>query len=257
MSEDDRCVLVERRGTVLVLTLNRPQAYNAFDRAQSVQLSEALDLLDQDGSLKAVVITGAGGRFCAGTDLKAAARNESVDVPPRGYYGMLRQPPVKPTICAVEGYALGGGWELTMAADLTVAAESAQFGLPEVKRGLIASGGALHRLPRQVPFHVAMDLLLTGRTIGAAEAARLGLVARVVAPGTALEAAVELAGEIGGGGPRAVESTKRAVLRSLDLDQAAGWELAEELADQIRGSAEMEEGVAAFVEKRAPHWQTD
>jgi enoyl-CoA hydratase len=257
MSEDDRCVLVERRGTVLVLTLNRPQAYNAFDRAQSVQLSEALDLLEEDGSLKAVVITGAEGRFCAGTDLKAAARNESVDVPPRGYYGMLRQPPAKPTICAVEGYALGGGWELTMAADLTVAAESAQFGLPEVKRGLIASGGALHRLPRRVPFHVAMDLLLTGRTIGAAEAARLGLVARVVAPGTALEAAVDLAGEIGDGGPRAVESTKRAVLRSLDLDEAAGWELVEELADRIRGSAEMEEGVAAFVEKRTPRWEKE
>ncbi|WP_051471039.1 crotonase/enoyl-CoA hydratase family protein [Patulibacter minatonensis] len=239
---------------VLIVTLDRPRAYNAFDREQAVGLSAALDVLDGDDDLRCAVITGAGGRFCAGSDLKAVAAGASMEVAPRGFYGMLERPPVKPVIAAVEGAAVGGGWELAMACDLVVAAQGAVFALPEVHRGVIASGGAIARLPRRVPYHVAMELLLTGRTMGAEEAARLGLVNRVTDDGGALDGALDLAAEIGRGGPVAVRATKEGVVRSLDGDAAAGWAVSRELVERVVASEDMAEGVAAFLEKRDPEW---
>jgi enoyl-CoA hydratase len=241
-------------GTVLVITLDRPRSYNAFDRAQAEGLSAALDRLDADDALRCAVITGAGGRFCAGSDLKAVAAGASMRVGPRGFYGMLEQPTAKPVIAAVEGAAIGGGWELAMACDLVVAGRGATFALPEVHRGVIASGGGLHRLPRRVPYHLAMELLLTGRSLGADEAARLGLVNRVTEDGGALDGALALAGEVGRGGPVAVRATKEGVLRSLAGDDAAGWAVSRELVERVVASEDMAEGVAAFLEKRDPEW---
>lgn len=239
---------------VLVITLDRPGAYNAFDRAQAEGLSAALDLLERDEHLFCGVLTGAGGRFCAGTDLRAIERGESVSVEPRGFYGMLEVPPRKPVVAAVEGAAVGGGWELAMACDLVVAARGARFSVPEVHRGVIAAGGALARLPRRVPFHVAMELLLTGRSMGAEEAAGRGLVNRVADDGGALAAALDLAREIRRGSPVAIAATKEGVLRSLDGDDAHGWTVTRELVGRVVGSQDMAEGVAAFLERRVPVW---
>lgn len=241
-------------GTVLVITLDRPRSYNAFDRAQAEGLSAALDRLDADDALRCAVIAGAGGRFCAGSDLKAVAAGASMRVGPRGFYGMLEQPTAKPVIAAVEGAAIGGGWELAMACDLVVAGRGATFALPEVHRGVIASGGALHRLPRRVPYHLAMELLLTGRVVGAEEAARLGFVNRVTDDGGALESALALAAEVGRAGPVAVRATKEGVLRSLAGDDADGWTVSRELVERVVASEDMAEGVAAFLEKRDPGW---
>ncbi|MDO9410826.1 crotonase/enoyl-CoA hydratase family protein [Patulibacter sp.] len=239
---------------VLVITLDRPEAYNAFDRAQAEGLSAALDRLDADDALTCGVITGAGGRFCAGSDLRAVAAGASMRVPPRGFYGMLERPPAKPVIAAVEGAAVGGGWELAMACDLVVAARGAVFALPEVHRGVIASGGALARLPRRVPYHLAMELLLTGRSVPAEEAARLGFVNRVTEDGGALAGALALAAEVGRGGPVAVRATKEGVDRSLDGDADHGWAVSRELVERVVASEDMAEGVAAFLEKREPRW---
>jgi enoyl-CoA hydratase len=247
-------VLVERRGAILLLILNRPQAVNAFDRAQAEALAAALDLLDDDRDLRAAVITGAGNRFCAGTDLRAARAGESVEVGSRGYYGMLARPPRKPVVAAVEGVAMGGGCELMLACDLTVAGRSTRFGLPEVKRGVIAAGGALARLPRRIPYHVAMDLLLTGRDFGAEEAARLGWVARVVEDGDALEAALGLAGEIAANGPLAVELTKQGIVESVAAAEPEDWKRSRALVRRIVESEDFREGVDAFFEKRPPRW---
>ena len=247
-------VLTEVSDRALIVTLNRPAAYNSFNRAQAEGLAAALDRLEADEELRAAVITGAGGRFCAGTDLRAAAAGESVEVAPRGYYGMLEAPPAKPLIAAVEGAAMGGGCELLLACDLTVAAASARFGFPEVRRGLFASGGAPARLPRLVPAPVALDLLLTGREFGVEEAARWGLVARVVADGEALAEALALAAEIAANGPVAVRATKEAVRRALAAGEPRAWEHSRELVARIRGSRDMEEGIAAFLEKREPRW---
>jgi enoyl-CoA hydratase len=241
-------------GPLLIITLNRPGTYNAFNRDQAESLAAAIDRLEAEPELRAAVLTGAGGRFCAGTDLRAAATGESVEVAPRGYYGMLEMPPRKPIVAAVEGAAVGGGCELMLACDLTVAARSAQFGFPEVKRGLVAAGGALARLPSRVPFHVALDLLLTGRTFGVEEASRWGLVARIVDDGEALDAAIALATEIAANGPVAVAATKEGVVAASYEGEAAAWERSRELARRITRSADFEEGIAAFFEKREPRW---
>ena len=193
-------VLVEQRGRILIVTINRPRAKNAIDAAVSQGLADAMDRLDGDPALSVGIITGAGGTFCAGMDLKAFARGENVAVEGRGL-GFTERPPSKPLIAAVEGYALAGGTEVALATDLIVAAEDSAFGIPEVKRGLVAGGGGLFRLPLRIPSAIAMQLALTGENLPAPRAHELGMVNVLTQPGGALEAAIALAEQITANGP--------------------------------------------------------
>lgn len=247
-------VLVERSGRVLLITLNRPQARNAVNQAVAQAVEQALDELDADPALGAAVLSGNGPAFCAGMDLKAFARGELPRTPRRGFAGVTAQPPDKPLIAAVEGAALGGGFELVLACDLVVAAETARFGLPEVRRGLIASGGGLVRLPRLIPPMRAMELLLTGEPVEAAEAYSLGLVNRLVEPGKATAVALELARVITANAPLAVAAVKRVVRESADWPMDAAFARQERIARPILSSNDAREGALAFAEKRAPNW---
>ena len=247
-------LLVERRDAVLVLTLNRPEVRNAIDTEIAWAISGALDTLDADPTLSAAVVTGAGGTFCAGMDLKAFLAGEKPSVGTRGFAGIVEQPPAKPIIAAVEGTALAGGFEIVLACDLVVAAEDARFGLPEVKRGLVAAGGGLLRLPRRAPFQLAMEWALTGEFVPADAAARAGLVNRLVAPGTALDVAVDLACAIARNGPLALAATKRILVESRDWSAAEEFDRQREISVPVRESADAREGALAFKEKRAPNW---
>src|SRR3954468_23159335 len=194
-------VLVEQRDGVQVITLNRPEAKNALNRAVAERVAAAVDELDASDELRVGVLTGAGGTFSAGMDLKAFLRGESPAIEGRGLCGITQTPPKKPLIGAVEGWALAGGFELLLACDLVVAAESARFGVPEVKRALVAGGGAALLLARRVPQAIALELLLTGEPISATRAAEIGLVNRLAPEGAALDKALELADEIAANGP--------------------------------------------------------
>ncbi|HVW28143.1 MAG TPA: crotonase/enoyl-CoA hydratase family protein [Polyangiaceae bacterium] len=245
----------EVRGHVLVITLNRPQAKNAFDAALSEALSAALDRFEASREQRVAVLTGAGGSFSAGMDLKALLKGERSFTKTRGGFGILAKPPDKPLIAAVEGHAVAGGFELALACDLVVAAEDAKFGLPEVKRGLVAVGGALFRLPKRIPYHVVMELALTGESRPAEYFQRLGLVARVVAPGQALSAAVDLANAIAANAPLAIAATKRIVQKSHEWTEEAAWPEHREMAKAALTSKDAREGAIAFGEKRAPVWR--
>jgi enoyl-CoA hydratase len=239
---------------VLVVTINRPQARNAVDTGVARGIAEAMDRLDADSALRVGVLTGAGGTFCAGMDLKAFVRGEHPVVPGRGFAGVTRRPPAKPLIAAVEGYALAGGFELALACDLVVAAESAMFGIPEVKRGLVAAAGGLLRLPRRIPYHQAMELALLGNHIPAARARELGLVNRLVADGAALDAALALAAEISANGPLAVAASKKVVAAAGGWSDDEAWERQAEIVGPVSASQDAIEGATAFAEKRAPVW---
>jgi enoyl-CoA hydratase len=248
-------VAVERRGHILVITINRPEARNALDGAAARALAAAADQLDADSDLRVGVLTGAGGTFCAGMDLKAWMRGDKPMIVGRGFGGITITPPCKPLIAAVEGYALAGGFELMLACDLVVAAEGSKFGVPEVKRGLVAGGGAALLLPRRIPFAAAMELLLTGEQISAARAEQLGLVNRLVPDGAALAGALALAELIAANGPLAVAVTKQIARAQADWTVAEGWQRQEELYKPVFDSADAREGAAAFAEKRAPAWR--
>jgi enoyl-CoA hydratase len=248
------CVRTDRRDDVLVITLNRPEVRNAFNRQQATELARAVRHLDSDPTLRAGVITGEGGSFSAGTDLKALSAGESVVVSPGGYYGMVERPPATPVIAAIEGFALGGGLELALACDLIVASETAVFGLPEVRHGVMACAGGLFRLPRRMPYHQAMELALTGRKATAAELDRWGLLNRVVAEGAALGVAEELAREIAGNGPVAVSASKETVRRCDGVPDAGAWDVQREVEEKVYASEDLREGLEAFVEKRPPMW---
>lgn len=247
-------LLVEEQGRVMVLTMNRPQARNAMSLGMAREIAAALDEFDARPDLSVAVITGAGGTFCAGMDLKGFARGEIPIVGDRGFAGLVRRPPVKPIIAAVEGYALAGGFEIVLACDLIVASDQAQFGLPEVKRGLTAAAGGLLRLQHRVPYHLAMELVLTGRMWPATEAAEVHLVSRLVPAGTALEAALDLAEAIAANAPLSLSTSKRVLVESVDWPLAEKFDRQEEYVDLVRKSADAKEGAAAFVEKRTPNW---
>jgi enoyl-CoA hydratase len=247
-------LLQHREGDVLVLTLNRPERRNAINLALAHAIAAALEAFDADDDLRVAVLTGAGKGFCSGMDLKGFSEGESPSLPERGFAGLAQRPPAKPLIAAVEGFAVAGGCEIALACDLIVAAEDARFGLPEVKRGLIASAGGLIRLPQRIPYHWAMELALTGESLGAQAAERHGLVNRVVPPGQALATALELAREIAANAPLAVMASKEIVQKSRDWPQERMFELQGPLALRVGGSADALEGARAFVEKRAPRW---
>ncbi|WP_236791808.1 crotonase/enoyl-CoA hydratase family protein [Amycolatopsis sp. GM8] len=243
------------QGTILVIAIDRPSVRNAVDAATARQLAEAFDELDSDAGLRVGILTGRNGDFCTGMDLAAAARGERPIVPGRGFGGLTERPPRTPLIAAVEGYALAGGFEMVLACDLIVASRTAQFGLPEVRRGLIAGAGGLLRLPDRIPYHAAMRLALTGERMDAATAERYGLLAGLVDPGGAQAAAITLAERIADNAPLAVRNSKRIV---AELGRPVAAELyarQEPLLREVYDSADAKEGVVAFTEKRPPQWQ--
>lgn len=246
---------MEREGAILIVTIDRPHAKNAINTAAAVAIGAAMDTLDTDDTLFVGVITGAGGVFCAGMDLKAFLAGERPQVPGRGFAGLVERPPATPLIAAVEGPALAGGFEIALACDLVIAAEGASFGLPEVRRGLLAGGGGLLRLPIKAGLPKATEWALTGDRVSAAQAHAAGVVNRLVPDGQALPAALELARQIAGNGPLAVQGTKRI------LSEGGQWPAEESFARQweiyapIRSSADAQEGARAFTEKREPVWR--
>ncbi|RYF50726.1 MAG: crotonase/enoyl-CoA hydratase family protein, partial [Comamonadaceae bacterium] len=210
-------VTVEVKDGVQIITINRPQARNAMNLEAAQGVAAALDQLNEDPSIVVAVLTGAGGTFCSGMDLKAfAATGQRPYVGDRGFAGLCEKPPTKPLIAAVEGYAVAGGCELALACDLIVAANNSQFGLPEVRRGLVPGSGGMLRLPRHIPYHIAMELALTGESISAERAYQVGLVNRLSEPGQALHHALDMAHRIAGNGPLAVKTIKGVIAESGD-----------------------------------------
>jgi len=248
-------VLSERRGRMLIITLNRPDQRNAVNAAVAQGVAAALDELDADSELSLGVLTGAGKGFCSGMDLKAFRAGEPSHVPGRGFAGIVERPPAKPLIAAIEGFAVAGGLEVALACDLIVAARGARLGIPEVKRSLVAAGGALLRLPRTIPRNVAMELALTGELIDAERAYNLGLVSRLAEPGAALEAGLELAETIAANGPLALAATKRIMVESVDWPEAEFFARQREINIPVRESEDAREGAAAFAERREPVWK--
>lgn len=248
---DQPAVLTERRGRVLLVTLNRPDAMNAIDGALSSGLVAAIAELDGDADLAAGVVTGAGRGFCSGMDLKAFARGE--DIGPLSTF--IRDGARKPLIGAIEGFAIAGGLELALSCDLLVAAEGTRFGIREVKVGLFAAGGGVFRLPNRVGFATAMEMALTGDNITADEAHRLGLVTELTAQGGAVDAAIALAERIAQNAPLALAASKQLVRAASEgYDEAELWKMQEPLMREVFGSNDAKEGPKAFAEKRAPEW---
>jgi enoyl-CoA hydratase len=249
-------VLTERRDNVLVITLNRPEAKNAVNEGLAKGVAAAIDELDGDDSLWVGIITGAGGTFCSGMDLKGFLKGENPTVPGRGFAGLTQAPPRKPLIAAVEGWALAGGCEVVLSCDLIVASREAKFGIPEVKRGLVAGAGGLLRLPKRIPYHLAMEFAITGEPVDAETAKSYGLVNRLADPGKALDVALELAALVSANGPLAVATTKEIVRKaSSDWTEEEAWAKQGELLPPVFGSEDAREGATAFAEKRPPVWK--
>lgn len=246
---------VEERGTVLLIAIDRPAQRNAINRATSWAIAAALDRLDVEPHLRVGILTGRTGHFCAGMDLKAFVAGERAELPDRGFGGLTERPPAKPLIAAVEGFALAGGCELALSCDLIVASVEAQFGLPEVKRGLVAGSGGLVRLPRRIPQAIALEYALTGDRMSAADAYRWGLVNRLVPAGEAVMAALALAERICANAPLAVAMTKRIVYEAREWPDAEVWDRQRPLAESVIGSEDAKEGARAFNEKRPAVWR--
>jgi len=248
-------ILTERRGHLFVITINRPEARNAFDAESAKALEAAADTLDAEDTLFIGVITGAGGSFSAGADLKAAARGERGATSKRGGFGFFATPPRKPVIAAVEGFAVGGGFELALSCDLIVAAKTAKFGLPEVRHNVVALGGGLFRLPKRIPYHVAMELALSGEFRDAEFFHRIGIVNRVVEEGKALEEAVAWANALLVNGPTALAASKEIMFHSQDWTDEEAWRAQMTYAARALDSEDRAEGLKAFAEKRKPVWK--
>ncbi len=247
----------EERGGVAVITMDRPEARNAINGDVATGIEEGIDRLEATAGVWVGVLAGAGPVFSAGADLKlvGAGRRAELRTERGGFGGIVKRVRTKPIIAAVDGPALAGGCELALACDLIVASRSASFGMPEVKRSLVASAGGLFRLPRSLPSRVALELLLTGDPITATRAFELGLVNEVVEPGGAVDAAVELGGRIAANAPLAVQATRRVMLASIAGDEAEYWRLGEEAMKSVLESEDGAEGPRAFVEKRPPVWK--
>ena len=248
-------VLTDREGKLLIVTINRSEARNAVDVSVAEGLEAAIAELDADPDLQVGVLTGAGGTFCAGMDLKAFARGERPFTKRGGFAGIVERPPEKILIAAIEGFALAGGLEIALACDLLVAARDAKLGIPEVGVGLIAMGGGLLHLPRRIPYHLAMEMAVTGDPISAEEAQRRGLVNRLSDPGQALAAAVAMGERVAANAPLALAASKRTLVSVRDWTTSEEWQRQAELAEPIFGSEDAREGALAFAEKRTPNWQ--
>src|SRR4051812_35621442 len=254
MSEEP-AVLTERRGGVLVITINRPEVRNAVNAAVAEGIGTALDELDAADDLRLGVLTGAGGFFCAGMDLGAFVKGESPWYGDRGFAGIAQRGARKPLIAAIEGFAVAGGFEVALACDLLVAAKGAKFGIPEAKRSLVAAGGALLRLPKRMPYHVVMELALTGDTQPAERFHEFGVINRITEPGAALDTALELAAAIAKSGPLAVAASKQILQEQFDWTSDEMWAKQGEISGPVFASEDAKEGATAFKEKRDPVWQ--
>jgi enoyl-CoA hydratase len=254
--------LLERRGHVLIVTMNRPQVRNALSGPMMTLLREAWDQVDSDPDIRVCVLTGAGGVFCAGADLKAMSRSHPGESFRAGDLDMAAIPALlkgrrltKPLIAAVEGPAIAGGTEILQATDIRVAGESARFGISEARWGLFPLGGSAVRLTRQIPYTVAADLLLTGRHISAAEAREIGLIGHVVPDGQALAKALDLAALIAANGPVAVRGILRTIRETEGLPEDAAFRLEAEIGTAVFRSEDAKEGPRAFTEKRQPKFR--
>jgi enoyl-CoA hydratase len=245
----------EVAGGVAVITINRPEARNAINGDVARGIAAAVEEFDARNDVSVLVLTGAGGTFSAGMDLKGFLAGDAPIAAGRGFGGIAERPPAKPVIAAVEGYALAGGFELVLACDLVVASEEAKFGLPEVRRGLVAGAGGLLRLPRRIPYHVAMEIALTGEHFPAARLAAVGLVNKLVPAGQALTAAMELANRVALGAPLALAASKRVIVESADWPASEAFARQSRIIGPVFGSKDAMEGAAAFAEKRQPAWR--
>ena len=248
-------LLRERRGHIELLTINRPEARNAINRATALLLSEALDDCETDDDVWVVVLTGADNKaFSAGMDLKAFATGE-FPITEKGFGGITKRDFPKPLIAAVNGSALAGGFEIMISCDMVIAADHAKFGIPEAQRGLIAGGGGLIRLPKRVPLTIAYEMALTADPIDAQRAYELGLVNRVVPGDQVLDTAIALAERIAKNAPLAVRVSKSVIKQATELSEEASWAVNDDAFGVIGRSADALEGAVAFAEKREPNWQ--
>jgi enoyl-CoA hydratase len=252
---DQPAVLTERRDGVLLITINRPEVRNAVNGAVAEGIGTALEELDADGALSVGVLTGAGGYFCAGMDLGAFATGERPWYADRGFAGITQRAARKPLIAAIEGFAVAGGFEIALACDLIVAARGAKLGIPETKRALVAAGGGLLRLPRRMPYHMVMELALTGDPLPAERFHEFGVVNRVADPGEAVTVAVDLARSIAKNAPLAVVASKRVLEEQQDWPTGEMWERQRAISDPVFASEDAREGAVAFKEKREPRWK--
>ncbi len=248
-------VLVEHRDGLAIITINRPGQRNAVNGAVSHGVCAAVDELDRNPALQVGILTGAGGTFCSGMDLKAFLRGENTRVDGRGILGIAMTPPRKPLIAAVEGYALAGGFEAVLACDLVVAARDARFGLPEAKRGLAAGAGGLLRLPRLIPQRIAMEIALTGDMVEAERLYAYGLINQLTEPGGALDGAKALARRILANAPMSLAASKRVIVEQVDWPLAEMWDRQVAITGPVMTSRDAKEGAAAFAEKRPAAWQ--
>jgi enoyl-CoA hydratase len=256
MSEEGAtAVISEQRGNVLLITLNRPEVRNAVNGAVAAGVAGALDELDARAELSVGVLTGAGGFFCAGMDLGAFVRGESPWFEDRGFAGIAQRGSRKPMIAAIEGFAVAGGMEIALACDLIVAARGAKIGIPEVKRSLVAAGGALLRLPRRMPYHAVMELALTGDPVLAERMHEFGVVNRLAEPGAAVDMALELAAQIARNGPLALDASKRILQEQFDWSSEEMWDRQNAISRPVFESEDAKEGASAFKEKRDPVWR--
>ncbi len=251
----DSPVLIEHRDGILIITINRPSVRNAVNRAVALGIAEGLDELDQNPAISVGILTGMGGTFCSGMDLKAFVTGERPEIEGRGLAGLTEAPPQKPLIAAVEGFALAGGCEIVLACDLVVAAENAKFGIPEVTRGLVAGSGGLIRLPQKIPAQIALEYALTGEHFSATDARSWGLVNRICPPGQVLAGAVELAQAILRNGPLGVQMTKRIINESKTWPVDEVWDRQRGLVEWVLATEDAREGALAFAEKRPPQWR--
>jgi enoyl-CoA hydratase len=248
-------VLTDSDGGIAVITINRPQARNAVNGEVARGIAAAVDEFDAAEDVRVIILTGAGGTFSAGMDLKGFLAGDSPVVAGRGFGGITERPPAKPMIAAVEGYALAGGFELALSCDLIVASVTAKFGLPEVRRGLAAAAGGLLRLPRRVPYHLAMEIVLTGEHFPADRLHQVGLVSRLVGAGQALAGARDLAAQVALGAPLALAASKRVIVESADWHASDAFARQGEVLGSVFTSADATEGAVAFAQKRAPVWR--
>jgi len=254
MSANTGELVVETCGSVMIITMNRPAKRNAMNGAMARALAAAVDELDANSQLSVGILTGAGGFFSAGMDLSGFLTGDFPEVAGRGLGGITLTPPVTPMIAAVEGAALAGGLELALACDLIVAAQDAKFGLPEVKRGLIAGSGGLLRLPQRIPPAIATEYALTGDSLDAVRAASFGMVNRLTPSGGALDGALELAARISANSPMSTRVTKEIITQAPNWPVQQRWDRQQQLLDAVFASHDAHEGAAAFLEKRTPNW---
>ncbi len=247
----------EQRGPFAVITINRPEARNAVNGDVAKGIEEAIDRLEEDDAIWVGILTGVPPVFCAGADLKEinAGNAAGLATAKGGFAGFVQRERTKPVIAAVDGPALAGGTEIVLASDLVVASTTATFGIPEVKRSLVAGAGGLFRLGRKIPLNIAMELTLTGDPIDAARAHHFGLVNRLVEPGQALDEAIKLAEQICANAPVAVRESRKIVLEATNAPDDIGWRMSMEGMGVAMSSEDFAEGLTAFIEKRPPVWK--